>query len=364
MTELADWIIGTSLAARALDAEITAAAASDAKVLITGETGVGKEMTARLLHYRSPRQSQPVIAINCAGVPDSLLESELFGHVRGSFTDAVRDKAGIFEAANGGTVFLDEVGEMSPRMQALLLRFLESGEVQRVGAERPTPRLDVRVVCATNRSLPDRIAEGAFREDLFYRLNVVHIHVPALRDRQEDLPRLIAHFAQWFASRHRVPVPQLDPAVEARLIEYPWPGNVRELKNVLERLVVRARDTRVAIDDLPPEVRYAGVRIAGPAPGASPVAQLADVVARELYHRMLVGGASFWAVVHAPFLAHDLTRDTVRRVVALGLEETGGSYDGLPALFNLGAGEQRRFTAFLRKYECHAEGVGSIRVAS
>src|ERR687891_1259079 len=187
-------MVGVSAAIRGVEEELDHAARCDAKVLITGESGVGKEIVARLIHDRSSRSRGPLTTINCAGFPDSLLETELFGHVKGSFTDAYRDKRGWLEVANGGTIFMDEVGEMSLRMQALLLRFLETGEVQRVGSERRMSPLDVRVVTATHRKLIDRIADKTFREDLYYRLNVVHIEVPPLRERREDVFPLLTHF--------------------------------------------------------------------------------------------------------------------------------------------------------------------------
>ncbi|RPJ56599.1 MAG: sigma-54 factor interaction domain-containing protein, partial [Acidobacteria bacterium] len=187
MHEDGEQLIGTSPAMRDLREEITYAARSDAKILITGESGVGKEILARQIHRQSNRARAQLVTINCAGLPDSLLESELFGHVRGSFTGAYRDKAGLLELANSGTIFMDEVGEMSLRMQALLLRFLESGEIQRVGAERAQARVNVRVIAATNRNLTERIASKDFREDLYYRLNVIHLTVPPLRERREDV---------------------------------------------------------------------------------------------------------------------------------------------------------------------------------
>src|ERR671924_14106 len=177
-------MVGVSAAIRDVEEEVDHAARSEAKVLITGESGVGKEIVAHLIHERSARSRGPLVTINCAGVPDSLLESELFGHVKGSFTDAHRDKRGYLEAAHGGTIFMDEVGEMSLRMQAMMLRFLETGEIQRVGSDRKLPPLDVRVITATHRKLVDHVADKTFREDLYYRLNVIHIAVPALRDRR------------------------------------------------------------------------------------------------------------------------------------------------------------------------------------
>src|SRR5579862_1315779 len=173
---------------QAISVEIDCAAKSDAKVLITGETGAGKEVVARLIHERSNRSRAPIMTVNCAGLPDSLLESELFGHVRGSFTGAYRDKPGLLELAPGGTVFLDEVGEMSVRMQASMLRFLDTGEIQRIGANRPHARADVRLITATNRDLLSQIAAGSFREDLYFRLNVIRLCLPPLRERTEDVP--------------------------------------------------------------------------------------------------------------------------------------------------------------------------------
>src|SRR5512139_185437 len=204
-------LIGRSPALRLVQQEVEYAARSDAKVLITGASGVGKEVVAHLIHARSRRRHAPLLTINCAALPDTLLESELFGHTRGSFTDAYRDKRGLFESANGGTVFMDEVGEMSLRMQALLLRFLETGEIQRVGAERTRSTANVRVIAATNRRLLDRIQSGEFREDLYYRLNVIHITIPPLKERREDVEPLLAHFLTQFADDHGIDMPTLAP---------------------------------------------------------------------------------------------------------------------------------------------------------
>jgi len=192
-------IVGESEAIRAIEADLACAARSDAKVLITGETGVGKEVVARSIHQESARSAATIVTLNCAGLPDSLLESELFGHVRGSFTGAYRDKPGLLEMAHNGTVFLDEVGEMSPRMQVVLLRFLESGELQRVGSDRGQATVNVRLITATNRDLTHQIAAGAFREDLYFRLNVIRICIPALRERASDIPLLVNHFLTLFS---------------------------------------------------------------------------------------------------------------------------------------------------------------------
>src|SRR6266851_5326131 len=249
-----DQFVGASAAVRAIALHIECAARSDAKVLITGESGVGKEIVARLIHQNSRRARMPLSTINCAGIPDSLLESELFGHVRGSFTDAYRDKRGWLEQAHGGTIFLDEVGEMTLRMQALLLRFLENGEMQRVGSDRPQARVDVRVIAATNRNLQTQIAEKGFRDDLYYRLNVLPVAIPPLRERRDDIPLLVAHFIPEFSERHELEPPCVPDEVIAKLTAYDWPGNVRELKNVIERLVVRNQSGAIALADLPREI--------------------------------------------------------------------------------------------------------------
>jgi transcriptional regulator with PAS, ATPase and Fis domain len=338
-------LIGTSRAIRTVQEDIGYAARSSAKVLLTGESGVGKEVVAHLIHSQSPRGRQPLVTVNCAGLPDSLLESELFGHVRGSFTGAYRDRVGHLEVADRGTILLDEVGEMSLRMQALLLRFLESGEIQRVGSDRPVARLDVRVIAATNRNLIERIAEHTFREDLYYRLNVVHIAIPPLRERRDDIVPLLEHFLRQYSEHHGVAAPGLTPGAVSALTSYAWPGNVRQLKNVAERLALRAHGALIDEAALPAEVL-------GTATGreARPVGarQRADA----LFEQLRAGG-SFWTVVYPVFMARDITRDDLRRIVTRGLHETRGSYKALVQLFNLPARDYKRFLNFLRKHECH-----------
>ena len=215
--EIRSQLIGASRAIREIEQEIENSARTDAKVLLTGESGVGKEVVAHLIHQGSQRRFSPFVPINCAGVPDSLLESELFGHMRGSFTDAHKDKKGWLFQAHGGTVFLDEVGEMSVRMQAVLLRFLETGEIQRVGAENTSSTANVRVISATNRSLLTQVADKNFRDDLYYRLNVIHISIPPLRERKEDVPALLNYFVRAASELHRVPMPCLLDDTVARL---------------------------------------------------------------------------------------------------------------------------------------------------
>jgi two-component system response regulator AtoC len=343
LSEQAQPLIGAGAAIRAVDAEIGYAARSDAKILITGESGVGKEIIARLVHERSSRGQTPLVTVNCAGIPDTLLESALFGHVRGSFTDAHRDRLGLLEMAHRGTIFLDEIGEMSLRMQALLLRFLENGEIQRVGADRVLSRVDVRVIAATNRNLMDRMASKDFREDLFYRLNVIHIPIPPLRARPEDIPIFLTYFLRSYADRHSLQAPELAPDALAHLIGYEWPGNVRELKNVVERLVVRRSDDVIALSDLPAEIQRPTRRTGGSGP----------TVADELFERMLTHHESFWSAVHEHFMTRDLTRADLRAIMRRGLAHTGGNYKALVPLFNMPSGDYRRFLSFLRKHHCY-----------
>jgi DNA-binding NtrC family response regulator len=344
-------MVGVSAAIRNVEEEVDHAARSDAKVLITGESGVGKEIVARLIHERSARARGPLITINCAGFPDSLLESELFGHGKGSFTDAHRDKRGWLEAANGGTIFMDEVGEMSLRMQALLLRFLESGEIQRVGSDRRLPPLDVRVITATHRKLMDRIADKTFREDLYYRLNVVHLEVPPLRERTEDIPVLLHHFLTMFSEAHSSPLPEVMPEALRALVAYSWPGNVRELRNVAERLVLRCRTGQVDLAMLPQEV----TRQRNQAGSGGELTVRASVMPTHqmLFGRIIDDGASFWSEVYEPFMARDLTRHEVRELVRLGLEHTRGNYKMLVTAFNMPSEDYKKFLNFLRKYQCH-----------
>src|SRR5882757_2813484 len=222
---------------------------SDANVLITGEHGTGKEVVANTLHALSPRASRPMIAVNTGAVPEGLFESELFGHVKGAFTDARSDRIGRFELADGGTIFLDEIGNVPLPQQAKLLRVLEAGEVERVGSSRPR-RIDVRVISATNTDLRAACASGQFREDLLFRLNTVEIHVPALRERREDIPVLAVHFLKRYASRYRRPVQGFEAAALQLLMQYAWPGNVRELEHTLERAVLMCRGSEIQRADL------------------------------------------------------------------------------------------------------------------
>lgn len=345
-------LVGESQALRVLEDDIGCAAWSDAKVLITGETGVGKELVARMIHQRSSRASRPLVTVNCAGLPDSLLESELFGHVRGSFTGAYRDKPGLLEMAPGGTVFLDEVGEMSIRMQVVLLRFLETGEIQRVGAERARTRVDVRLITATNRNLQAEIAAGTFREDLYFRLNVIRLSIPPLRERRADVPVLVNHFLDIYSRQHRVVRPGVPANVMDVLGAYKWPGNVRELKNLVERVVLRSVGTEIGLSDLPAEVVQHVRRAEEHAPEGR-AAQSTPSRAEVLLARMLDHGESFWATVYPIFMSRDMTRDELRKIVEAGLQMTNGNYRMLTRRFNMPEDNYKRFLAFLRKHDCH-----------
>ena len=237
----------------------TRVAKVDATVIITGESGSGKERIARLVHEESPRASGPFVAVSCGAITETLLESELFGHVRGAFTGATHDRPGLFEAANGGTLLLDEVGEVSPGMQVKLLRALQEREIRRVG-ENKNRRVDVRLVAATNRDLALAVAEGTFRQDLYYRLKVVELHVPPLRERRADILPLALLLLAEAAMRMKRKISELSPQAADQLMRYAWPGNVRELENAMERAVALAQGSRVALDDLPEDVRQASAK--------------------------------------------------------------------------------------------------------
>lgn len=261
-------IVGRSSTIRAVIEKIDRVAQTTARVLITGENGTGKELIARAIHRQSPRSAKRFVEVNCAAIPGELIESELFGHMKGSFTGAVADRAGKFEQADGGTLFLDEIGDMSLAAQAKVLRVLQDGEVTRIGGQKPT-RVDVRVLAATNKTLEDEIAAGRFREDLYYRLNVVPIHVPALRERREDIPQLIVHFLQQFTTLDGAPSRGMEHAAAERLVHHEWPGNVRELRNTIERLLILSSGPSITASDAE---RLVGART-GPSGGIGALEQ-------------------------------------------------------------------------------------------
>ena len=242
---------------------------TDTTVLIRGESGTGKELVARALHQEGGRRTGPFVAVNCGAIPSELLESELFGHEKGAFTHAIRTRVGRFELAHGGTVFLDEIAEMSPMLQVKLLRVLQERKFERIGGTR-TISPDFRVVAATNRNLEHEVAEGRFREDLYYRLNVIPIDAPPLRERTADIPKLVTYFIDRLNSSRRRKISGVDAEAMGYLLNYPWPGNVRELENMVERMVILASGKRICLDDLPDKLRAAGVGVVGAEKGSPP----------------------------------------------------------------------------------------------
>jgi len=304
-------VVGASATMQAVYNVIEKVAHTPSTVLITGESGTGKELIARALHEQSPRRDGPLIKVNCAAIPDTLIESELFGYEKGAFTGAVSSKPGRFELADKGTLFLDEIGEIPSEMQVKLLRALQEGEFERVGGIRTT-KVDVRLVAATNRDLLQAIERGRFREDLYYRLNVVPIHVPPLRDRKDDIPDLVHHILEKFKARLGKQVSEVSPDAMARLISYGWPGNVRELENVIERTILFASGDVIDASDLPETLRppsareesSVGVALASAA-GAGAAAPPEDASLKE--------------IVRAE------TERVERNLIVAALEETGGN---------------------------------------
>ncbi|MDP9001050.1 MAG: sigma-54 dependent transcriptional regulator, partial [Myxococcota bacterium] len=315
-------IIGTTAAMLTVYKTVAHVAPTTATVLIIGESGTGKELVAKAIHAKSPRATKPFVAVNCGALPESILESELFGHERGSFTGASAAKRGLFEEATGGTLFLDEIGEISPKMQVQLLRVLQEGEIRRVGAAE-TIKVDARVVAATNRDLKGEVAAGRFREDVLFRLQVVTVHVPPLRERRRDIALLIRHFIARHAERLGRPAPRIAPEVFETLENYAFPGNVRELSHVIERAMLLAREGVITVSDLPPELAQAV-----PGEGQAGMGSLADdwptlaVVERRYIDRVLsrTGGNKTRA---AEVLGID--RRTLNRMFA---RERGGGSQG------------------------------------
>ncbi len=312
------------------------AAESPAKVLITGESGVGKDLVAQYIHTQSSRRLGPFVRVNCAGLTEARLESELFGHAKGTTTGAAAAKKGKLELAHRGTLFLDEVGDMSLRTQARLLRFLDKAESRR--SDRPHARVNVRLVAATNRNLNDLVTTGQFREDFVQRLRVIHLHVPPLRERPEDVQVLMRQFFARFGRDLRF----TDGALRA-FRRYSWPGNVRELLNVVEQLVWLSPGGVVGVQHLPLPMRSG--------PGVMPVDDPGQV-ASELYDALATQGASFWEHVYPMFQAHDITRDDLRELVRRGLRESQGRYKALLPLFGMSSSDYRRFMDFLAEHEC------------
>ncbi|HEX3870460.1 MAG TPA: sigma-54 dependent transcriptional regulator, partial [Pirellulales bacterium] len=272
-------VVGSSVKMNDVISLLRRIAPTNASVLIQGETGTGKELVAQAIHQNSPRKNKPFVALNCAALSENILESELFGHIKGAFTDASTDRLGKFEYAHGGTLFLDEVGDMPLATQIKLLRVLESGEITRVGSNDPV-KVNVRILSATNRNLESQIAAGSFRSDLYHRLKVVTVVLPRLAERSEDIPLLIEHFMKMFSRRHEKTIKSMSTAARRRLIAYDWPGNVRQLRNVIESMVVVDFDGVLDLDDLPAEL----VEPSTPAIGEAPTidGSLASLVGKPL----------------------------------------------------------------------------------
>ncbi|QDV33886.1 sigma-54-dependent transcriptional regulator [Tautonia plasticadhaerens] len=263
-------VVGNSPQMKAIIDKLRQVSPTPATVLILGESGTGKELVAKAIHNNSPRKSKPFVALNCAALSDTILESELFGHIKGAFTGADRERKGLIEHSNGGTLFLDEIGDLPPQTQVKLLRVIESGEILRMGSNEPI-HVNVRLVTATNRDLPEMIKEGKFRTDLYHRIKVISIKLPPLRDRREDIPLLIDYFVREFAGRYGRPIPGISADLRKALMAYSWPGNVRQLRNVVESLLVIDTDGELGLDDLTDEELLATV---GTAPQSSGTSQL------------------------------------------------------------------------------------------
>jgi len=341
-------MIGNGERMKDLFAKASLAAVGDVKILITGESGVGKDVLARHIHARSNRAQQPMVSINCAGLTDSLLESELFGHTKGSFTGAFRDKPGRLQLAHHGTLFLDEVGDMSLRMQALLLRFLENGELQQVGSTAPNVKVDVRVITATNRNLSELITAGRFREDLLYRLRVVHMHVPPLRERPEDIRTFVVH---TLSSCSRAVV--FSEEALQLMERYRWPGNIRELQNAVEQAIWLSEESTIQVEHLPDSIQAASDRIVA-------VRERRKQTSDDLFKALVHDGYSFWEHIYPLFLGRNLTRHDLRVLVRRGLNATGGNYRQLLKLFGIPARDYKRFLNFLATHHCSVD-VRSIR---
>jgi DNA-binding NtrC family response regulator len=316
-------LVGDSPAIRQLYAVVEKVADTPSTVLITGESGTGKELVARALHDNSSRRAGPFIKINCAAIPKTLMESELFGYEKGAFTGAVGSKPGRFELAHGGTLFLDEIGEIPVEMQVKLLRVLQESEFERVGGIK-TIKVDVRLLTATNRDLTAEIAAGNFRDDLYYRLNVVPIHLPALRERRQDIPMLVDHFIARFNDRLKKQITGVEPAAVDRLMAHNWPGNIRELENVIERTMLFCEGPQIWLEDLPAELGGVTISSSQPelpalavavspatSPAASPAPSAAPLVGEEV--------GSLKEAVRAE------TERVEREMIQRALDETGGN---------------------------------------
>lgn len=350
MTRVQHGMVGVSTAIRDLVAEALYVAPRDLSVLIIGESGVGKGTLARYIHENSQRHRKPMASINCAAVNKTVLESDLFGHSRVRFTDPYTDRDRLFLVANGGTILLDEVGEMGARMQALLLRALEKGEIQRAGPDRAHQNVDVRIISVTTHDLLQQTRDKAFRQDLYYRLNVVKLVIPPLRDRVEDIRILFDHFVQMCRESGASGL-SVSPEVYPLLEAYAWPGNIRELHHVAVRAALRSSGV-IRVADLPKEILPERKAPAG-APGLGTGAAFVDAVAADRFDRMVRDHESFWTAVYEPFMTRELSREVVRAIVYRGLYHTKGSYRALAPLFNLQSSDYTRLLSFLQQHDCH-----------
>jgi len=336
-------IVGKSAVSAEILSLAERAAAADAPVLLTGENGSGKRLIARFIHARSSRASNPFITISCAAARDLLLESECFGHVKGSFVGAQRDLVGQLALADSGTILLDEISCAAMRTQVKLLRFLETGEVQPLGATGPGRRVDVRVAATTTANLTHLAHSGAFREDLLYRLRVAHIHLPPLRERPEDVAPLVAHAV----ARTGRAVRFSDHAL-GRLTSYHWPGNIRELQSVVEQLVYMSGSSTIDVHHLPEAFRTPGLRVVS-------IVERRRQLADDLYAGLVARTISFWGELYPLFLARDITRHDLREVLCRGLQTTGGSYRALIGLFGMEPADYKRLLNFLAAHDCSVD---------
>jgi two-component system response regulator HydG len=317
-------LLGESTAMNRLYDQLSRIAKTDASVLITGESGTGKELVAKALHGRSRRHDRPFIAVNCAALPDTLLESELFGHVKGAFTDARADRKGLFAQAEGGTLLLDEIGEMPLSMQAKLLRALEESKVRPVGGEREIP-FDVRILAATNRDLETAVEEKRFRQDLFFRVNVIQIDLPALRSRGTDVLLLAQHFIEQFAGRSKKSVRGISEPVAEKLLAYAWPGNVRELRNVVERAVALTRHDQLTLEDLPEKIRdFRGSQVVIGGTDPAELAPLEAVERRYILHVLQCVGDNRTLAARTLGLDRKTLYRKLRQYGVAGTEAEGG----------------------------------------
>jgi len=306
-------IIGTSQAMMDVLATIAQVASSRATALLLGETGVGKELIAKAVHFNSPRRDKPMVRVNCGALSQQLLESELFGHIKGAFTGAVKDKVGRFEAADGGSIFLDEIGTLDTQLQVKLLRVLQEREFERVGDHR-TVKVDCRVIAATNLDLEEEVRKGNFREDLYYRLNVVTINIPPLRSRREDIPRLIDHFLDRYNKENSRNLSKLSRDVLNTLLRYPWPGNVRELENAMERAVVLSTSEEFTEELLPLQIRMFARQVRGNTADESIEAQASKIARHAIQQYQTQEGHIYSLVIN----------EIERQLIAEALSHNGG----------------------------------------